>query len=82
MAELWQEIHRAETVLIDERAEKTTLLDEAAREQMELHKQHYEEKEILSDNDIAMCAKHLPKSIVALQGVGGGYGETDRAIEE
>ena len=45
MAELWQEIHRAETVLIDERAEKTTLLDEAAREQMELHKQHYEEKQ-------------------------------------
>ena len=45
MAELRQEIHRAETTLADEGAEKTTLLDEAAREQMELHKQQYEEKE-------------------------------------
>ena len=45
MAELRQEIHRAETTLADERAEKTTLLEEAACERMELHKQHYEEKE-------------------------------------
>ena len=45
MAELRQEIHRAETALADERAEKTTLLEEAACERMELHKQHYEEKE-------------------------------------
>ena len=31
--------------LADERAEKTKLLDEAARERMDLHKQQYEEKE-------------------------------------
>ena len=45
MAELRQEIHRAETALADEQDERTTLLEEAARERMELHKQHYEEKE-------------------------------------
>ena len=45
MAELWQEIHRAETVLADERAEKTRLLDEVAHERMELHKLQHEEKE-------------------------------------
>ena len=45
MVELRQEIHRPETALADERAEKTRLLDEAARERMELHKQQYEEKE-------------------------------------
>ena len=45
MAELRQEVHRAETALAEERAERTTLLEEAAQERMELHKQHYEEKE-------------------------------------
>ena len=45
LVELRQEIHHVETVLTDERAENTRLLDEAARERMELHKLLYEEKE-------------------------------------
>ena len=45
MVELRQELHRAETALANERAEKTRLLDEAAHERMELHKQQHEEKE-------------------------------------
>ena len=45
MVELRQEIHRAETTLADERAEKAKLLDEAAHERMELQAQHYAETE-------------------------------------
>ena len=45
MAELRKEIHWTETVLVDERAEKTKLLDEVAHQRMELHKQQHEEKE-------------------------------------
>ena len=45
LVELRQEVHRAKTALVDERAENTRLLDEAARDRMELHKQLYEEKE-------------------------------------
>ena len=45
MVELRQEIHQVETTLTDEQAENTRLLDEAAHDRMELHKQLYEEKE-------------------------------------
>ena len=78
LVELRLEIHRAETTLTDERAENTRLLDEAAREWMELHKQQYEEKERATTT----LQRLKPKFLVSLQGAGGGNDKADRATEE
>jgi hypothetical protein len=45
MAELRQEVDRATTALAEERAESSRLLEEAANDRMELHKQNHEDKE-------------------------------------
>ena len=78
LVELRQEVHRAKTALVDERAENTRLLDEAARERMELHKQQYEEKERATTT----LQRLKPKFLVSLQGAGGGNDKADRATEE
>ena len=45
MIELRNEVQRAETALVEERAETTKLLAEAAHERREIQTQHYEEME-------------------------------------